>query len=101
MLGRTPDVQAGADDMTSSYEMNEEILDTKMAASLLCCSDRTVENWRKKGTGPPYTALINGRPVRPGEKPKQVIYLRSEVLEWIRDGMIDPRKASADADQAG
>lgn len=51
-----------------------EILTPEQTAALLQVSPRTVEEWRRTRTGPPWHRM--GRHVR---------YLRREVLVWFED----------------
>jgi predicted DNA-binding transcriptional regulator AlpA len=53
---------------------NVEIITGEQVADLLQVSPRTVEEWRRTRTGPPWRRM--GRHVR---------YLRREVLVWFED----------------
>lgn len=53
---------------------NAEIITGEQVAALLQVSPRTVEEWRRTRTGPPWRRM--GRHVR---------YLRREVLVWFED----------------
>ncbi|OUZ07353.1 hypothetical protein BHE97_17165 [Aeromicrobium sp. PE09-221] len=51
-----------------------QILTAEQVAELLQVSVRTVEEWRRTRTGPPYRKM--GRHIR---------YLRAEVLVWFEE----------------
>jgi excisionase family DNA binding protein len=51
-----------------------EVLTPKQVATLLQVSPRTIEEWRRTRSGPPWRRM--GRHVR---------YLRREVLAWFED----------------
>jgi len=55
-------------------EHDNEILTPEQAADLLYVSPRTMEEWRRTRTGPPWRRM--GRHVR---------YLYREVLVWFED----------------
>lgn len=55
-------------------DIASEILTPEQTAALLQVSPRTVEEWRRTRTGPPWRRM--GRHVR---------YLRREVLAWFED----------------
>lgn len=53
--------------------MQPELLRTRDVADLLKVSDRAVEAWRQRGTGPAYIKMAGG-PVR---------YRRDDVESWL------------------
>lgn len=55
-------------------EQDSEILTPEQVAELLHVSPRTMEEWRRTRTGPPWRRM--GRHVR---------YLRREVLIWFEE----------------
>lgn len=63
--------------------MLPKLLLTRDIADLLHVSDRCVEGWRQRGTGPAYIKLAGGR----------VRYRREDVEAWIKTNR---RSKSAD-----
>ena len=51
----------------------DEFLDTKEAAAFIKHSQSTLEGWRSEGTGPKW--------YKPAGK---VVYLRAELVEWMK-----------------
>lgn len=66
--GRT----AHLSDMTDAESL--EILTPEQTAAMLQVSPRTVEEWRRTRTGPPWRRMR-----------RHVRYLRREVLVWFED----------------
>jgi excisionase family DNA binding protein len=64
--------------------MEAEYLTTKQVADLLQVTERTVEKWRERRDGPPYSRL--GSLIR---------YSRTEVEKWVADNQIARRKQPA------
>ena len=56
--------------------MDDQLLNTPLAAEFLRVSPRSMETWRWKGGGPPYVVL--GR--------KAIRYLKSDLLAWAEAG---------------
>jgi predicted DNA-binding transcriptional regulator AlpA len=52
----------------------------KDVAEMIGVRTNTVHKWRKRKKGPPFYAMPHGR----------VRYLKSEVLQWMKAGRIDP-----------
>ena len=59
--------------MTDQTPDPNQLLTEKEAASLICYSQRALQNWRVRGGGPRYVK-VSARSVR---------YQRRDVLEWI------------------
>lgn len=66
--------RAPATHLSDMTDVDLEILTPEQTAALLQVSPRTVEEWRRTRTGPPWRRM--GRHVR---------YLRREVLVWFED----------------
>lgn len=61
------------------------LIKTKQAAEICCVSDRTMEAWRLRGTGPKYHKL--GKSVR---------YNQSDVDAWLK---ITQRQSTSETEQ--
>lgn len=55
--------------------MTTDLLTTREVAELAGVTDRTVETWRARGTGPRFHALPN----------RAVVYERGDVESWLKD----------------
>jgi predicted DNA-binding transcriptional regulator AlpA len=60
--------------MTKTEKNPNQLMTEKEAASLICYTQRALQNWRLRGGGPKYVKI--GRSVR---------YQRSDVLEFIEE----------------
>lgn len=67
-------LRAGRMHLSVMDDSNAEILTPEQVATLLQVSPRTVEEWRRTQSGPPWRRM--GRHVR---------YLRREVLVWFEE----------------
>jgi len=57
--------------------MDDSFLDTAKAAEYMSCSANTLQTWRSRKKGPPYSLL--------GNKP---VYRRSDLDAWLRASRI-------------
>jgi excisionase family DNA binding protein len=81
--------EAMMDDVDESLEIDgEQLLTTEQAASFLNRPQRTLEDWRYTGSGPPFVKM--GRAVR---------YRASDLLEWVDDRVVEST-TEADVDGA-
>jgi predicted DNA-binding transcriptional regulator AlpA len=51
----------------------DQLMDERMAASILCYSVRALQNWRHRGGGPKFIK-VSARSVR---------YRRCDLLDWV------------------
>lgn len=51
-----------------------DLLTTREVAEMAGVSDRTVETWRARGTGPRFHTLSN----------RAVVYARADVEQWLK-----------------
>lgn len=61
--------------MTEMQNDPDQLLTEKEAASLICYSQRCLQNWRLRGGGPKYVK-VSARSIR---------YQRRDVIEWIEE----------------
>ena len=59
-------------------DSNPQLLSERDAARILAVSARTLENWRRTGSGPAFVKLAGGRNVR---------YPVDGLHEWIADNL--------------
>lgn len=57
----------------------DELLKASQVAEMMKMAERTLADWRWRGTGPPFTKLSAGRGGR-------IRYRRSDVEAWIARG---------------
>lgn len=65
--------------------MAEQPVYTNNVADFCGVKDSTVEGWRRRGTGPPFTRVGN-----------RVLYFLSDVEVWLREAQTDPVEAQAE-----
>ena len=66
------------------------VVSTRDAAVYLGVSLETLQRWRHNGIGPAY--------IRPGETKGRVVYLIADLDNWLDSRRVQPKAASAAAD---
>ena len=56
-----------------------DLMDEGEAADYLRLSERTLQGWRTKGKGPVFA-----------KQGRRVVYLREDLLQWVRSGRVLP-----------
>lgn len=79
------DYEARAKERIDKYGA-PDIMNATECAYVLGVASRTLKNWRKAGVGPPCGLL-------PGKK--KYTYLKSDVLQWVKERTFDPKQAYA------